>query len=364
MNFGDRPDLKSRGNELRCQALDELGYGLFAVGRYKDALAAFTGAATCWEALSLTTKSEYQKFVSQTLIAMCCSKLGYQGRAVLYGNVKTSAYKDGLIGRVKECEQGHLVSGVDLMHDAVQTARIMFGQNHEYKSLFFLRLVACLVEHNMVGSGLVRAAVCVARSSLGFAIQYVAGFDTIAEVARAHGEDHAIVIELGWRYAQVIYLSHFYGRDDYRRALVNSIRSHIRVLGQASRVLGIHYPMTQEIAASLKLCFDEQLDWSVDDTPGELLAVRPLLDDVPADLARRLEGIVDSDDEGYPLGMWRERWRKKNEIQRRKNEADYKKLLADAAEQSLDPDSVPPAAPPRWKAGRVRSTRPEDWPAG
>lgn len=75
--------------------------------------------------------------------------------------------------------------------------------------------------------------------------------------SRAHGEDHAIVIELGWRYAQVIYLSHFYGRDDYRRALVNSIRRHIRVLGQASRVLGIHYPMTQEIAASLKLCFDE-----------------------------------------------------------------------------------------------------------
>jgi hypothetical protein len=96
----------------------------------------------------------------------------------------------------------------------------------------------------------------------------------------------------------------------------------------------------------------------------ELLAVRPLLDDVPADLALRLEGIVDSDDEGYPLDMWRERWRKKDEIQRRKNEADYKKLLADAAEQSLDPDSVPPAAPPRWKAGRVRSTRPEDWPAG
>lgn len=173
------------------------------------------------------------------------------------------------------------------------------------------------------------------------AIHHLSNFDTIVEVA-VHGEDHAMVIELGWRCAQIIYLSHFYGRDGYRRALLNSIRRHIRVLGQSSRVLGNHYPMTREIAASLRLCFDEQLDWS-DDMPAELLAVRPLLDDVPADLARRLGGIVDSDDEGDPLDMWREQARRAAETRRlaaetrrRDSEADYNVLLSRVAERMLD----------------------------
>ena len=42
------------------------------------------------------------------------------------------------------------------------------------------------------------------------------------------------------------------------------------------------------------LCFDEQLDWSVDDIPAELLAVRPLLDDVPPDIADRIGGLLNA----------------------------------------------------------------------
>ena len=40
-----------------------------------------------------------------------------------------------------------------------------------------------------------------------------------------------------------------------------------------------------------------QLDWSVEDIPAELLAVRPLLEDFDEDLADQLASIVDSDDE-------------------------------------------------------------------
>ena len=61
----------------------------------------------------------------------------------------------------------------------------------------------------------------------------------------------------------------------------------------SSLVLGKRHPITQKILASLILCFDEQLDWSVDDIPAELLAVRPLLDDVPPDIADRLGDIDD-----------------------------------------------------------------------
>ena len=92
---------------------------------------------------------------------------------------------------------------------------------------------------------------------------------------------------------------------------------------------GIEHPTTQNIAASLSLCFDEQLGWSVDDTPAELLAVRPLLDDFPADLAGRLGSIVDSDDEGdtpeiaLVYQARREREEKESREQSAKWAADY-----------------------------------------
>ena len=75
--------------------------------------------------------------------------------------------------------------------------------------------------------------------------------------------------------------------------MVDSIRRFTGLLRNSSFVLGLRHPITQRILASLRLCFDEQLDWSVDDIPAELLEVRPLLDDVPPDIVDRLQGVLD-----------------------------------------------------------------------
>ena len=72
----------------------------------------------------------------------------------------------------------------------------------------------------------------------------------------------------------------------FRDDLILSIEGHIDVLGRSSRVLGNHHPTTREIAASLKLCFDEQLDWTLDDDVRKWLYVRRVLDgDFPPDPA-------------------------------------------------------------------------------
>ena len=91
---------------------------------------------------------------------------------------------------------------------------------------------------------------------------------------RVLGEDHAIVIELDWRFAQAMYLSHFFGRAGFRNELILSIKAHVEVIGRSSHVLGNHHPTTRAIAASLKLCFDEQLDWTLDDDVRKWLYVR------------------------------------------------------------------------------------------
>ena len=68
--------------------------------------------------------------------------------------------------------------------------------------------------------------------------------------------------------------------------MILSIEGHIDVLGRSSRVLGNHHPTTRAIAASLKLCFDEQLDWTLDDDVRKWLYVRRVLDgDFPPDPA-------------------------------------------------------------------------------
>ena len=43
------------------------------------------------------------------------------------------------------------------------------------------------------------------------------------------------------------------------------------------RVLGIDHPLTRKVAAGFLRCFDEQLDWSLDDIPYERLAYRARL---------------------------------------------------------------------------------------
>ena len=69
------------------------------------------------------------------------------------------------------------------------------------------------------------------------------------------------------------------------------------LLRNSSFVLGTRHPITQAaVLASLRLCFDEQLDWSVDDIPARLLAVRPSFDDVPPDIGDRL---ADTDEDVF-----------------------------------------------------------------
>ena len=57
-----------------------------------------------------------------------------------------------------------------------------------------------------------------------------------------------------------------------------SIIFHIDVLKYSTVTLGIEHPTTLEMWASLKLCFEEQLDWTLDDIPrGDIEA----LDELP-----------------------------------------------------------------------------------
>ena len=144
-----------------------------------------------------------------------------------------------------------------------------------------LRLVICLVEEHFIFD-----AVCLLQDSLRTLI------DTLEAVP-----DQASVVTtmFGIRryFCLVLYKFHFFGRGDYRGLLVESIRRHTALFKNSSLVLGKRHPITQKILASLILCFDEQLDWSVDDIPAELLEVRPLLDDVPPDIVDRLQGVLD-----------------------------------------------------------------------
>ena len=96
----------------------------------------------------------------------------------------------------------------------------------------------------------------------------IAGRSTLAE--RALGADHAIVIELNWRWAQAKYRHHFFGHENFRKELIQSICILFHVEENSSRVLGDHHPLTVKIDASMKLCFAEQLDWTLDDFPADL----------------------------------------------------------------------------------------------
>ena len=95
---------------------------------------------------------------------------------------------------------------------------------------------------------------------------------------RALGGSHAICIEMHWRIAQSIYKRHFFGGNDYRDLLMASIKGHTTVLRQSTKVLGVEHPTTLAIRASLKLCFEEQLDWTLDDIPRKVFEA---LDEIP-----------------------------------------------------------------------------------
>ena len=70
---------------------------------------------------------------------------------------------------------------------------------------------------------------------------------------------------------------HFFGREGYRRMLIDSIGVQVSIHLRSTRVLGIDHPLTRKVAAGFLRCFDEQLDWTLDDIPGEHLAYRARL---------------------------------------------------------------------------------------
>ena len=88
------------------------------------------------------------------------------------------------------------------------------------------------------------------------------------------GEDHATTIGLDFQLAQVLYKTHFFGREGYRQMLIDSINMHDDLHLRSRRVLGESHPLTRKIDASYLKCFDEQLDWSLDDLPSGAVAYR------------------------------------------------------------------------------------------
>ena len=140
------------------------------------------------------------------------------------------------------------------------------GNDHELTYLATLDLGTCLLDENLVSE----------------ALHYLSHGTLSAE--RALGEDHALTIELRWRYAQAIYRHHFFGhvhgaRFDgagiervvgFRAELLHSIYLHVTILDRSRFVLGRHHPLLVKVRASIKLCFAEQLDWTLDDFPEDL----------------------------------------------------------------------------------------------
>ena len=87
---------------------------------------------------------------------------------------------------------------------------------------------------------------------------------------------------------QATYKDHFFGREDYRRYdLIQSISIHGGLHDHSARVLGESHPLTRKIFASFLKCFDEQLDWSLDDIPDDYLEYHALLLEGGCAAARR-----------------------------------------------------------------------------
>ena len=99
------------------------------------------------------------------------------------------------------------------------------------------------------------------------------GAEVFHVAERALGADHTITIELNWRWAQAKYRHHFFGHENFRKELIQSICILFHVGDNSSRVLGDHHPLTENIHASIELCFAEQLDWTLDDFSPDLREV-------------------------------------------------------------------------------------------
>ena len=67
-----------------------------------------------------------------------------------------------------------------------------------------------------------------------------------------------------------------------KKVSVGSATSPVRhqgklLVGLSGRVLGDDHPLKRKIIASFLKCFDEQLDWSLDDIPDDYLEYHALL---------------------------------------------------------------------------------------
>ena len=115
---------------------------------------------------------------------------------------------------------------------------------------------------------------CEAIAERGGAEQF---YGILNVISADDGDDHATTIGLRFQAAQAVYKMHFFGREDYRRDLIQSITMHGGFHEHSARVLGEDHPLTREIAQGFLTCFDEQLDWSLDDIPDDYLAYRAKL---------------------------------------------------------------------------------------
>ena len=134
------------------------------------------------------------------------------------------------------------------------------GEDDELRHRCALELGVCMVDQNLVDE----------------AVAHLVTSHSAAE--RALGGSHAVCIEMHWRIAQSIYKRHFFGGNDYRDLLMASIDGHTIILVQSTEVLGIGHPTTLDIWASLQLCFEEQLDWTLDDIPRGYIEA---IDEIP-----------------------------------------------------------------------------------
>ena len=238
--YVDKPDY-----ELRARAMTEVGIGLMEVGKYEEALRVLEATVQFQRHLSKNAQGFYQEDLTNRLLtrgclASCCSKLGWQSDVI---------YEDD----EKKSESGLMVCRAvfELAVDHVPTEDI--------RHVLALGLAECLLAEHWVEE----------------ALRHLREETVLAEDAL--GSDHATTINFHFQLAQAVYKLHFFGHDGYRRLLAGSIEMHRAMHVDSARVLGFDHPLTRKIAASFLKCFDEQLDWSLDDIPSKYLAYRAKL---------------------------------------------------------------------------------------
>ena len=145
-----------------------------------------------------------------------------------------------------------------MMRVVFGTAQGTWGDFDELTLLSGLELCVCKLDENLVIEAMCHLAMLYAQAS------------------RAFGESHAICIEIRWRLAQGFHKRHLL--NGCRAALMSSIESLVERLRQSTSIFGIEHPTTLGIRASLKLCFEEQVDWTLDDIPREHIDA---LDEIP-----------------------------------------------------------------------------------